>query len=87
MATLLCQRVAAWRPQRGAGLPMPGSKGGKGYGCQLVISDLVAACAGLQMSVFPCHELTVWNRRDPLVIRTIDDVQALTQMPERSQTR
>ena len=59
----------------------------KDYGCQLVISDLVAARAGLQMSVFPGHELTVRNRRDPLVIRTIDDVQALTQMPESSQAR
>jgi adenylate cyclase len=57
----------------------------KDYGCQLVISDLVAARAGCQMSVFPCHELTVRNRRDALVIRTIDDVQALTQMPESSQ--
>jgi adenylate cyclase len=59
----------------------------KDYGCQLVISDLVAARAGLQMSAFPCHEITVRNRRDPLVIRTIDDVQALTQIPESSQAR
>src|SRR5215475_11827539 len=51
----------------------------KDYGCQLVISDLVAARAGLQVSALPCHEITVRNRRDPLVIRTIDDVQALTQ--------
>jgi hypothetical protein len=29
----------------------------------------------------------VRNRRDPLVIRTIDDVQALTQIPESSQAR
>jgi len=54
----------------------------KVYGCQLVISDQVAVRAGLDMSAFPCHELTVRNRRDPLVIRTIDDVQALTQVPE-----
>ena len=59
----------------------------KDYGCQLVISDLVAARAGLQMSSFPCHEITVRNRRDPLVIRTIDNVQALTQIPESSQMR
>jgi adenylate cyclase len=59
----------------------------KDYGCQLVISDLVAARAGLEMSAFPGHELTVLNRRDPLVIRTIDDVQALTQMSESSQAR
>ena len=54
----------------------------KVYGCQLVISDQVAVRAGLDMSAFPCHELTVRNRRDPLVIRTIDDVQALTQIPK-----
>ena len=59
----------------------------KDYGCQLVISDLVAACAGLQMSAFPWHELTVRNRREPLVIRTIDDVESLTQTPESSQAR
>jgi hypothetical protein len=39
------------------------------------------------MLTFPCHELTVRNRRDPLVIRTIDDVQTLTQMPESTQAR
>jgi adenylate cyclase len=56
----------------------------KVYGCQLVISDQVAMRAGLEMSVFPRHELTVRNRTDPLVIMTIDDVQALTQVPESS---
>jgi adenylate cyclase len=59
----------------------------KDYGCQLVISDLVAARAGLQVLALPCHEITVRNRRDPLVIRTIDDVPALTQIPENSQAR
>jgi hypothetical protein len=53
----------------------------------LIISDLVAMRAGIDMSAFPCHELTVRNRRDPLVIRTIDDVEALTQRPESSQIR
>jgi adenylate cyclase len=56
----------------------------KVYGCQLVISDQVAVRAGLEMSAFPRHELTVRNRNDPLVIMTIDDVQALTQVPESS---
>src|SRR5215510_1874531 len=59
----------------------------KDYGCQLVISDLVAVRAGLQVSALPCHEITVRNRRDPLVIRTIDDVQTLTPIPENSQAR
>jgi adenylate cyclase len=56
----------------------------KVYGCQLVISDQVAMRAGLEMSAFPRHELTVRNRNDPLVIMTIDDMQALTQVPESS---
>ena len=56
----------------------------KVYGCQLVISDQVAMRAGLEMSAFPRHELTVRNRNDPLVIMTIDDVQALMQVPESS---
>jgi adenylate cyclase len=56
----------------------------KVYGCQLVISGQVAMRAGLEMSAFPRHELTVRNRNDPLVIMTIDDVQALTQVPESS---
>ncbi len=56
----------------------------KVYGCQLVISDQVAMRAGLEMSVFPRHELTVRNRNDPLVIMTVDDVQALAQVPESS---
>jgi adenylate cyclase len=58
----------------------------KDYGCQLVISDLVAMRAGIDMSAFPCHELTVRNRRDALVIRIIDNVEVLTQIPEVSQT-
>lgn len=56
----------------------------KVYGCQLIISDQVAEQAGIEMSAFPRHALTVRNRRDPLVIRIIDDVQALTQVPESS---
>jgi adenylate cyclase len=54
----------------------------KVYGCQLVISDQVAGRVGMDVSTFPRHELTVHNRREPLGIRVIDDVQALTQVPE-----
>jgi adenylate cyclase len=49
----------------------------KAYGCQLIISDQVARCAGIDVSAFPRHELTVRNRREPLGIRIIDEVQVL----------
>jgi len=54
----------------------------KAYGCQVVISELVARRAGIDVSAFPCHEVTVRNRYDPIVIRTIDDVQTLPPVPE-----
>lgn len=50
----------------------------KVYGCKTVISEPVAVRAGVDVSAFPYHTLTVRNRRDPLVIRTIDDIHALT---------
>jgi adenylate cyclase len=50
----------------------------KVYRCQVVISEPVAVRAGIDVSAFPHHTLTVRNRRDPLVIRTIDDIHALT---------
>jgi hypothetical protein len=37
----------------------------------------VAERAGLDVSSFPRHEITVRNRREPLAIRVIDDVRAL----------
>jgi adenylate cyclase len=46
--------------------------------CQMVISEPVATRARLDVSAFPHHTLTVRNRRDPLVVRTVEDVQALT---------
>lgn len=51
----------------------------KVYGCQLVISEQVARYAGIDASAFPRHELTVRNRREPLSIRIIDDVQVLSE--------
>ena len=48
----------------------------KEYGCQLIISEQVARYAGLDPSIFPRHELTVRNRREPLAIFVIDDVSA-----------
>jgi adenylate cyclase len=49
----------------------------KEYDCQIIISDLVAERAGIDVSAFERHELIVRNRREPIVIRTIDDVEQL----------
>ncbi len=58
----------------------------KEYRCQLVISEPVAARAGIDPSAFAQHELTVRNRREPLVICVVGDVQGLTTSREGSQT-
>jgi adenylate cyclase len=50
----------------------------KEFRCQMVISEPVAARAHLDVSAFPHHTLTVRNRSEPLVVRTIEDTQALT---------
>jgi adenylate cyclase len=50
----------------------------KEFRCQMVISEPVATRAHLDVSALPHHTLTVRNRREPLVVRTIDDMQALT---------
>jgi adenylate cyclase len=52
----------------------------KQYQAQLVISEQVAERAGLDVSTFPRHEITVRNRREPLAIRVIADVRALPQL-------
>jgi len=49
----------------------------KQYQAQLVMSEQVATRAGLDVSRFPRHEVTVRNRREPLAIRVIADVAAL----------
>lgn len=49
----------------------------KEYDCQIIISDLVAERAGIDVSVFERHELMVRNRREPIAIRTINDVEQL----------
>jgi adenylate cyclase len=46
----------------------------KEYQCQMVISEQVAERAGIDVSPYPCHELTVRNRTEPLTVRVIDDV-------------
>jgi adenylate cyclase len=47
----------------------------KEYACQLIISAGVAGRAGLDVSAFPMHKLTVRNRTEPIAIRTINDVR------------
>lgn len=49
----------------------------KEYGCQLVISEEVARYAKVRVDSFPRHELTVRNRREPLAIYVIKEVQAI----------
>ncbi len=59
----------------------------KEYNCQLVISDRVAEQASINVSPFPRHKLTVRNRREPIVIRTIADVRDLTNFLDPSSTK
>ncbi len=49
----------------------------KEYQCQMVISEQLAAYAGLDATPFLRHELTVRNRGEPIVIRVIKDVRAV----------
>jgi adenylate cyclase len=49
----------------------------KEYSCQLVISEQVAAQAGVDSSLFQRDELTVRNRRDAITIYVIHDVPAV----------
>jgi adenylate cyclase len=50
----------------------------KDYKCALVMSEDVATRAGLDVSRFPRHELTVRNRAAALAIRVVENVNALT---------
>jgi adenylate cyclase len=49
----------------------------KQYQAQLVISEDVAARAGVDVSAFARHEITVRNRREPLAIRVVPDLADL----------
>ena len=49
----------------------------KEYDCQLVITEHVAACAGIDASAFPRHRIEVRNRDEALAIRVVDDVRRL----------
>ena len=49
----------------------------KEYGCELVVSELVIARAGLCDVNYPRHEIVVRNREAPLRIVVVDDVRHL----------
>jgi adenylate cyclase len=51
----------------------------KDYNCELVISEPVAKRAGLDVSGLPSHALTVRNRSEPLLVWTIQDLEAIVQ--------
>jgi adenylate cyclase len=51
----------------------------KEYTCALVMSEEVAARAGVDVSALPRHELTVRNRAGVLAVRVVNDVSRLAQ--------
>ncbi|MCH8197539.1 MAG: adenylate/guanylate cyclase domain-containing protein [Proteobacteria bacterium] len=51
----------------------------KTYGCQLVVSEYVATRAGVDLSAFPSHEVTVRGRDDALAIRAVADARDLPE--------
>ena len=54
----------------------------KQYQCQVIISEVAAQLAGIDVSGFPRHEVTVRNRTEPVAIRAIEDLESLTTMSE-----
>ena len=49
----------------------------KDYGCQLVVSDIVAATAGVEMNGFPVREVNVRGRAEPLAVRIVGAMNEL----------
>ncbi|PZV40461.1 adenylate/guanylate cyclase domain-containing protein [Mesorhizobium kowhaii] len=49
----------------------------KDYGCQLVVSDIVAATAGVEMSGFPVREVNVRGRAEQLAVRIVSAINEL----------
>jgi len=49
----------------------------KDYGCQLVVSDIVAATAEAKMSAFPVREISVRGRTEPLAVRIVSAMNEL----------
>jgi adenylate cyclase len=50
----------------------------KEYHCELVVSDIVSATAGVEMSKFPVREVTVRGRVEPLAVRIVGNMNELT---------
>jgi adenylate cyclase len=53
----------------------------KDYAAQLVVSEAVAARAGMDVSDFPRHEIRVRGREEPLYIRVIAKAGELPAPP------
>jgi adenylate cyclase len=51
----------------------------KEYGCELVISEAVAARAGVSTAGLARHELTLRNRREPLAVFVVDEAAAVVR--------
>jgi adenylate cyclase len=49
----------------------------KDYGCQLVVSDKVAATAGVELSGFPAREVNVRGRAEPVAVRIVGAINEL----------
>src|SRR6516165_8418468 len=49
----------------------------KDYGCQLVVSDIVAATAEVKMSAYPVREISVRGRTEPLAVRIVSAMNEL----------
>jgi adenylate cyclase len=49
----------------------------KDYGCQLVVSDIVATTAGVEMNGFPVREVSVRGRAEPLAVRIVGAMNEL----------
>jgi adenylate cyclase len=66
----------------------------KEYGCQLVVSETVAAHAGLDVAPYERHEIEIRGRREPMAIYTIVDARnmllpdsAASQAPKAAAAR
>ena len=51
----------------------------KEYACQLVVSEIVGATAGIPLDDFPCHEIQVRGFSAPLTIRVVSSAAALAR--------
>jgi adenylate cyclase len=49
----------------------------KDYGCQLIVSEIVATTAGVEMSGFLLREVTVRGRAEPLAVRIVGAMNEL----------